>query len=134
LQYRVRWPARVPADLDRWVSVDLSDEIRSLAREGGIDVDTEGEFDGGALFGTAGRLFELEGSVGFPLPGPYAATGAAWECGSVALRVSTGPAQERLLAVLDAASSHRSDVRAPFAVLASPGVQKPRSGRPRATR
>lgn len=116
LRHRVKWPALVPQDLERFLLVDLPDHIREICRRNGSEVPGAGEDSGGsAVVAIAGTLWTLDDFEAERSLDTFATAGSGSEIAIGALHATaTRTPAYRVRVALTAAAQYRTDVAPPF--------------------
>jgi hypothetical protein len=113
LQLRIKWPASCPADLDRYMRVELPDYLRETCRRAGLDSP-----DGAALIVAPGSLWAFDDFTCERAHEGYAAVGSGSAVALGALAATAGRSGgARVRLALDAAARHCTDVGGPFTIL-----------------
>jgi ATP-dependent protease HslVU (ClpYQ) peptidase subunit len=111
-------------ELDRFVTTDLVEALRTLFKDGGYaKKESEREEGGTFLVGVNGRLYRIESNyqVGWTHDG-YDAVGCGWEVAYGALHATRSlKPRSRVRSALEAAAHHSSGVHPPFTILRTPG-------------
>lgn len=117
-------------DLMRFMVVDFINAIRTRLKEGGfVKISDQVESGGAFLVGVHGRLFHVQADfqVGEAAHG-FDACGSGDMLALGSLHSTVGrPAQERVLAALQAAEAFNAGVRGPFFFERSPAKPQPQS-------